>query len=255
VAAAESAPLERVTLAERPALLEEARSLGREAWPEFLLHGDARGWDRLFEELAPFQLLLCDATGRLAGLAHAAPLPWDGTLEDLPRSLDEVLGRALAAHRERARCTALCALAAVVAGTHRRQGFSSLLVRGLRDLAAGEGRPELIAPVRPILKEGFPLVPMESYALWRSEKGEPFDPWIRVHWRLGAQILRVEPAALVVEGSVAEWEEWTGREFPGTGSYTVPGALRPVQIDRERDLGRYEDPSLWMRHRTGGRVQ
>jgi len=251
----DEAPIEPVTLAERPDFEGPLRSLAREAWPEFLLHGDVQGWASLFDELAPYQLLLSDAAGQLAGAAHSAALPWDGTLEDLPRSLDEVMDRALVAHRERRSCTALCALAAMVSPSHQRQGLSTLLVKGLRDLAAGEGMPDLIAPVRPVLKERFPLVPMESYALWRSEEKEPFDPWIRVHWRLGAEILRVEPAALVVEGSVAEWEEWTGREFPRSGSHTVPGALQPVQIDRERDVGRYEDPNLWMRHRTGGRVQ
>jgi GNAT superfamily N-acetyltransferase len=248
-------PFEQAILGERPELEAALRSMSREVWPEFLLHADLPGWSSLFAELAPYQLLLLDATGRLAGAAHTAPLPWDGTLMDLPTSLDEVLDRALAAHEARGPSTALCALAAMVAPGHQRQGLSSLLVRWMRDHAAGEGLPDLIAPVRPILKEGFPLVPMESYALWRSEEQEPFDPWIRVHWRLGAEILRVEPAALVVEGSVADWEEWTGREFPGSGAYTVPGALRPVQIDRERDVGRYEDPNLWMRHRTGGRVQ
>jgi hypothetical protein len=30
--------------------------------------------------------------------------------------------------------------------------------------------------------------------------------------------------------------------------YIVPGALVPVQIDRERDEGRYVEPNVWMRH-------
>jgi hypothetical protein len=29
----------------------------------------------------------------------------------------------------------------------------------------------------------------------------------------------------------------------------VPGALVPVEIDRERDLGDYREPACWMRHR------
>jgi hypothetical protein len=47
---------------------------------------------------------------------------------------------------------------------------------------------------------------------------------------------------------VAEWEEWTGMAFPESGDYVVPGALVPVQIDRERDEGRYVEPNVWMRH-------
>jgi hypothetical protein len=79
-------------------------------------------------------------------------------------------------------------------------------------------------------------------------------PDLRVHWRLGAEFVRVVPRTLVIAGRVADWEEWTGMRFPDSGSYVVPGALQPVQIDRERDEGRYEDPNVWMRHPGGGRL-
>lgn len=83
---------------------------------------------------------------------------------------------------------------------------------------------------------------------WTRADGAPIDPWIRVHWRLGAEIVRVIPRPLVIVGSVAEWEEWTEMAFPDSGPYVVPGALQPVLIDRERDEGRYEDPNVWMHH-------
>jgi hypothetical protein len=31
-------------------------------------------------------------------------------------------------------------------------------------------------------------------------------------------------------------------------SYVVPGALVPVEIDRERDEGHYLEPNVWMVH-------
>ena len=43
-------------------------------------------------------------------------------------------------------------------------------------------------------------------------------------------------------------EAWTEMKFPGTGSYVLPGALQPIEIDREKDLGRYEDPNFWVAH-------
>lgn len=79
---------------------------------------------------------------------------------------------------------------------------------------------------------------------WKREDGSPFDPWLRVHRRLGAEFLRVMPRSLVVTGSVSKWEEWTSMAFPESGRYVVPGALQPVSIDRERDVGRYEDPNV-----------
>ena len=63
-------------------------------------------------------------------------------------------------------------------------------------------------------------------------------------------VLQVIPKGLVVTGSVAEWEEWTEMRFPESGVYVVPDALQPVTIDHEQNIGRYEDPNIWMRHPT-----
>ena len=39
---------------------------------------------------------------------------------------------------------------------------------------------------------------------------------------------------MTVNGTVAEWEGWTGLVFPETGDYVVPGALETVRIDPVR---------------------
>ncbi|MDQ3926908.1 MAG: hypothetical protein M3272_08000 [Actinomycetota bacterium] len=36
--------------------------------------------------------------------------------------------------------------------------------------------------------------------------------------------------------------------FPESGAHVVSGTLQPVNIDRERNIGRYKDPNVWMRH-------
>jgi hypothetical protein len=146
------------------------------------------------------------------------------------------------------RPTALVALGAIVDPAHRGQGYSERLVRSMRGLAAEQGLASLLAPVRPTAKAEHPRMPMEEYVRWTRPDGSPFDPWIRVHWRLGAEALAIAPSTLVVEGSVTEWERWTGVTFPASGEYDVPGALQPVRIDRRLDRGRYEEPNLWMRH-------
>jgi len=51
-----------------------------------------------------------------------------------------------------------------------------------------------------------------------------------------------------VSGTVAEWEAWTEMALPASGAYVVPGALAPIQIDRERDEGVYVEPNVWMVH-------
>jgi hypothetical protein len=89
---------------------------------------------------------------------------------------------------------------------------------------------------------------MERYVRWTQADGAPLDPWIRAHWRLGAEIVCVVARTLSIAGTVAQWQEWTGMAFPDSGPYVVPGALQPVTIDRERDEGRYDDPNVWMVH-------
>ena len=76
--------------------------------------------------------------------------------------------------------------------------------------------------------------------------GSPFDPWLRDHWRLGARLARIAPRSMTYTGTVAEWEEWTGLRFPESGRYVIPGAIEPILIDRERGLGLYEEPNVWM---------
>ena len=55
---------------------------------------------------------------------------------------------------------------------------------------------------------------------------------------------------MTVRGTVAEWESWTRLPLPGTGSYVVPGALVPVEVNRERDEVLYVEPAYWMVHRS-----
>ena len=122
----------------------------------------------------------------------------------------------------------------------------------MRALAEERGMHSLVAPVRPTLKSSYPLTPFDRYVGWKWDDGTPFDPWLRVHHRLGAEFMKIMPRALVVTSTIPEWERWTGMSFPESGAYVVPGALQPVQMDLERNEGRYEDPNVWMRHPTAG---
>jgi hypothetical protein len=56
---------------------------------------------------------------------------------------------------------------------------------------------------------------------------------------------------MVVRGTVADWEGWTGLTFPDSGDYIVPTATSPVTIDRERDEGVYFDQNVWVVHDLG----
>ena len=87
-----------------------------------------------------------------------------------------------------------------------------------------------------------------NYSLFLREDGLLFDPWLRTHERLGAEVLGTADEAMRIPGTIAHWQEWTGMWFPESGAYVVPGALVPVEIDVERDEGLYVEPCVWMRH-------
>lgn len=56
------------------------------------------------------------------------------------------------------------------------------------------------------------------------------------------------PDSMIMTGTVPEWEDWAAMAFPQTGTYVVPQALDPVEIDRERNVGIYHETNLWVRH-------
>jgi hypothetical protein len=56
------------------------------------------------------------------------------------------------------------------------------------------------------------------------------------------------PKSMTVTGTVAEWEEWTGMKFPESGEYIISGALQPLVINREDNVGHCNDPNIWMQH-------
>jgi GNAT superfamily N-acetyltransferase len=233
---------------ERPDLVERLSEIA-DVWPEFLYHSEATFnalWRRVRLEFPDFQLVMYDEeTDCVVGRGQTIPFRWDGTWEDLPDGVDGVVRRVFEAGGEP---TTLSALVAVVDPRYQGRGLSRLIIDGMTELAAHHDLDALVAPVRPTLKARYPLAPTERYLTWRRDDRELFDPWLRVHERLGAEILGVCPGSLIVEGTVAEWEEWTGMAFPESGAYVVEGALVPVEIDRERDLGRYVEPNVWMRH-------
>jgi GNAT superfamily N-acetyltransferase len=233
------------TVGERPDLEERLGEIA-DPWPEFMNHDAVvrRWFPQLYERFQDFQLVLYDPdTDVVLGEGCSIPIRWDGSTEALPAGV-----HVLESGFSETEPNVLCALMAVVDPRHQGQALSGLIVKRMAEAARGAGFECLLAPVRPTWKERYPLAPIERYMRWIREDGLPFDPWIRLHHRLGAELLAVAPDSMDIRGTIAEWEDWTGMAFPESGDYVVPGALVPVVIDRERDEGRYLEPNVWMRH-------
>jgi hypothetical protein len=209
------------TATERPDLT--ARGIPSElVWPEYNLHGDVlnQWWGRLAEDLPDFQFVLYDEVNdEVVAEGHSGPLWWNGRVESLPEGIDAAIELVFANLRAGDTVNTLCALAAESPRDARRRGLAVQLLAAMRTIAERHGMTHLIAPVRPSWKERYPLTAIERYIHWRRPDGQLFDPWMRVHERLGARVATPVPRGMRITGTVSEWEHWTGIEFPDSGEY------------------------------------
>ncbi|MFZ0666848.1 MAG: hypothetical protein WAM97_13930 [Acidimicrobiales bacterium] len=243
--------LDVFTAAERPDLWQRAREerTFEDVWPVYNNHGNNTGryFSSLFPKHAHLQILLVDRRSeRLIARGRTIPVEWDGSMENLPAGIDEA---GLHAIEESCRPSALAALAAEVDPDYQGTGLSSLVIASMRSVAQQARLTPLIAPVRPNWKDRYPLIAIERYATWVRDDGLPFDPWMRVHARLGGRILRAAPRSLEITAPVDDWRTWTGMEFPEDGTYVFPAGLAPLDV--QDGVGRYWEPNVWMVHDIG----
>jgi GNAT superfamily N-acetyltransferase len=238
--------MQTLTVAERPDLSDSAWELTRDGLPEYNFHGDVLNgyWGRLSEERPEFQFFLVAEGDEILARGNSIPVRWDGSIDDLPAGIDGAIARGF----DEGDANVLCALLVMIPRPVQGRGLSALALEAMSEIARRHGLTALIAPVRPSWKVRYPFVPVERYAGWRRADGLLFDPWMRVHERLGATVLKAEPESLRITGTVADWEEWTEMAFPESGEFWFPGGLAPVTIDREQDRGSYWEPNVWMRH-------
>jgi GNAT superfamily N-acetyltransferase len=238
------------TRAERTGSQPHAAGLREKTWPEFLYHDPVleRLFGRVISEYAEYQFYAWDdEREEVVAVGNAIPATWDGDAATLPdRGLNAVVEARFS--DDPPTPNVLCAMQILIAPESRGRALSARMIRRMAEIGAEHGLDALVAPVRPNLKHCYPLTPIERYIEWRRPDGELLDPWLRTHERLGAEIAKVAPESTHVPGTVAQWEEWTELAFPDSGSYVVPGALVPVEIDRERDEGLYVEPNVWMVH-------
>lgn len=239
------------TYRERPEFRDEL-DWKYEVWPEFMFHDNVSNpiWHCLFDYFPDFQLFLVVESGECVGVGHSVPFWWDGTTDGLPSGWDGVFSLAVQQYEQGVKPNTLSAIEAAIHPSRHGNGISYQIIKAMRAKVRTSGWESLVAPVRPNRKSDYPLTPMEKYIHWQRDDGSPFDPWLRVHWRVGAKIIKVAERSMVIDHPVAEWESWAKMQFPESGEYIVPGALNPVEVNREEDWARYIEQNVWMLHQV-----
>ena len=219
-------------------------------WPAYIDADEvaAAALPRVRSEFGAHELALVD-DGAVVAAGWGVPLSWNGTVDDLPTGYSDSLTRALLDHDRRLPADTFVLCAAQVRADRGRGGLAAELVTALVRHAGERHLNRVIAPLRPTQKHRFASVPIDEYVSWTRDDGEPADPWLRLHRRLGADVIATCPASQTFTGTVAAWRRWTGSALPADGRYLVPDALAPLDVDLARDEGRLVEPGVWVRHR------
>jgi hypothetical protein len=71
----------------------------------------------------------------------------------------------------------------------RQAGLSSQILGAMKEESKKIGAKQMLIPSLPVRKYLYPLTHIDRYASWKRKDGEPFEPWLRIHCRLGARVL------------------------------------------------------------------
>ena len=220
-------------------------------WQEFMLHdpvADAH-FGHLYDWFLDYQTAICDMEGQVVARALCVPIFWEPGSSLPDTGWQWALQNSVDTYTSREAPNTVCAIEISVHPKLRGTGLSTIALQAMKELAHAKGFSNLVAPVRPNMKHRYPLISMVDYITWtHDDSGAPFDAWLRVHWRVGAQMVSVASKSMRITGTIAEWESWTQMRFPQSGAHIVSGALSPVMMDLEADQGVYVEPNVWMLH-------
>lgn len=234
---------------QRPDLLGQATTLLSNIWPKFLQEDQIayEYWARLYTDFPTYQILLLDTDGTLVSVGNSLPLAWNNSDEELPEGgWRWALAQGFLDLEANLTSQTQCALSITLNPNYLGQGVSSIVVKAMKEVGVANQLKQIIAPVRPNLKSRYPLIPMKEYIQWKNDAGLPFDAWLRVHYRLGARIAKVCAKSMRIVGTIGDWERWTGLKIPQSGLYLVDGGLVPMKVSKERNMGVYLEPNVWM---------
>ncbi|MBV8601365.1 MAG: hypothetical protein JO359_07355 [Candidatus Eremiobacteraeota bacterium] len=191
---------------------------------------------------------------RLVAHGVTTRIRWSGDPSELPRGWT---GAVRASYEEsvlrRERPTTLIGLFIYVDEAFREFGWAAHVVREMKRVAIDSGLRDLIIPLRlptRYVRENVGL-PYEQFALRKRDDGQYKDHWLRLHTRLGAEVIglcavshqhAMHPDDLIRQVEAPKIE--TG------GEYVVKwnGEYYEAFVDLERGFALMNQGCVWVRH-------
>jgi len=229
-------------------LLEQYRAAINDAFPPITQHSQVikKYWDRLEIYFPDHQIFMVEDDQTLLGFINTIPFFWDNALEDLPDDgWDWMMKKGIVDFQNDITVNCLGGLQVIIPKEHQGKGYSKQIIAIAKTFVKNKEYDYLIIPIRPTFKSKFPEIKMEEYC--QKKVGDKiYDPWIRTHLNSGAEIIKVCPNSMQVEGSLTFWEGILGEKITGSGNYIAEGALNPVEIEVEKDYGVYHEENIWI---------
>ncbi|MET0547069.1 MAG: hypothetical protein ABWZ40_12225 [Caulobacterales bacterium] len=236
--------------ADSPQLAKAAAAIEQAAWADLGYLNYTKAHYEFFQDILDqfpeYQLCLVDEeTGYPVACANTVPISCSSPNALPPEGWDWLVETGA---RGGGKCDMLGGLAISVPAVHRAKGYARRMIHGLLMLAGKKGLNGVIVPVRPSAKAKHPFVSIDDYITWTNEDGRSYDPWLRSHLASGCKIIAPCHRSMVVEEPVAFWETWSKRRFEQSGQYELSGGLIPLEIDIEKQIGRYAEPNVWVHY-------
>jgi hypothetical protein len=208
----------------------------------------------------PMDWMICINRGapsresQLIGHGIATRIEWSGNASDLPMGWQGSVREAFQnSAGQRRRCNTLVGLFVKVEDEYRGHQWAERILRDMKRIGQSSGMTSLIIPLRlpSHYEREYAEVSIEQLANLRRDDGQYFDHWLRLHVRLGAEIIgcssRSHQHAMNLDDFVRQFE---CPELGQTGYHLVArnDEWYRAFVDLERDVAFINQGCVWVRH-------
>ena len=224
----------------------QCEQLIHRSFPKFLLNPNlVTNTEPTFEDLD--YTVVLTKQDKVVAFGITIPFNWSGHLNELP-TFNHMVTTGLQIQSLNQDFNSLAGYAICISPDEQGKGLATTVIEEMKNLARKANCEHCIMPVRPSEKIKYPLQSLTDYSKWRRSDGQLLDQWLRIHENKGAKYLEAIESCDVYSGSLEDWSESTGMVFPTSGSYIVPGAISPLIVDVDKDIGTLSEGHVWVNH-------